>query len=377
MSSNVIKFLDLKKSFSEFQHEYLSEMKRVCSSGNFILGDEVEDFEIKFSKMCSSDFCIAVGSGLDALKLTLTAWIFLGKLSPGDEVIVPSNTFIASVLAIIDSGLVPKFVDPDAITFNLDPNLVERNISRKTKVIMAVHLYGSLCALELKKIADKYNLLLLEDAAQAHFASSGNLCAGNIGDAAAFSFYPGKNLGAFGDGGAITTSNQELAVILRKLRNYGNKRKYENEYRGFNSRLDPLQAAILKIKLKYVHQQNERRRQIAERYHLELHERNLQLPKCKTHNINSDLSHVWHLFVIKVEERGNMIKHLDECGVETLIHYPIPPHKQQALIEFSRAELPVADKLSQQVLSIPLNPWMTDGDVDHVIQSVNSYSRPR
>ena len=375
MNKTKVPFLDLKRAFSEKKNEFLTEIERICSSGYFILGNELEDFENLFANMCGAKYCIGVGNGLDALSLTLKAWITLGKLNPGDEVIVPANTFIASVIAITSCGLIPKFIDPDPRTFNMKVEDVSKNITKKTKIIMCVHLYGSLCPIALRQLADDNNIFLLEDAAQAHFAEASGLVAGNIGHAAGFSFYPGKNLGALGDGGAITTSDKELAITVRKLRNYGSSSKYINDYVGINSRLDPIQAVILRSKLSLVKKHNQRRRAIAQKYVKEIHENHLILPKCKLdQEIADDLSHVWHLFVVKVKDRSSMIKHLDKSGIETLIHYPLPPHKQAAYKQFSNQYLPITEKLSSEVLSLPLNPWMRDQEIAYVISAINKFN---
>ncbi|XKM13826.1 DegT/DnrJ/EryC1/StrS family aminotransferase [Orbaceae bacterium ac157xtp] len=368
----MINFLDLKTVNEQYKAELIEAATRVISSGWYIMGNELTSFEENFANYCGTKYCIGVANGLDALILTLRAWKELGKLHEGDEVIVQANTYIASILAITENGLVPIVVEPDEKTFNLSPKKVEAVITEKTKAILPVHLYGQISPMpELRKIADKYNLLILEDCAQAHGAKIDNVKVGNWGDAAGFSFYPGKNLGALGDAGAITTNNSELAETLKALRNYGSHKKYENLYKGVNSRLDEIQAAFLNIKLKYLDKENTRRKEIAQQYIKGINNPLITLPY-----VESDKgSHVWHLFVIKCATRNKLQNYLTQKGIQTLIHYPIPPHLQQAYQEWNAKEgdYPITEMIHQQVLSLPMGSTMTDENVSKVISIINSY----
>ena len=331
----MIPFLDLKKINQQYRNELVEACTRVIDSGWYIGGSELEKFENNFANYCGSKYAIGVANGLDALILTLRAWKELGKLKDGDEVIVPSNTYIASILAITANNLTPVLVEPTIGSYNIDPKKIEQAITAKTKVLLPVHLYGQLAPMpEIMEIAKKYNLLVLEDSAQAHGAQIGGVKAGNWGDASGFSFYPGKNLGALGDAGAITTNNDELANMLRAIRNYGSHEKYKNLVPGVNSRLDEIQAAMLDIKLKFLDQETEHRRKIAEMYLTKIKNPEVSLP---LHEVDATQykQHVWHLFVIRTKNREALQKHLADNGVQTLIHYPIPPHKQQAYKEWN------------------------------------------
>jgi dTDP-4-amino-4,6-dideoxygalactose transaminase len=366
----MIKFLDLKKINEQNSEGFEIAFKKMLDSGWYISGSEVKNFEEKFSNYCNSKFCVSVANGLDALNLIFKAYIELGLLKPNDEVIVPANTFIASVLAISMNNLKPIFIEPLIETYNIDPDLVEKSITSSTKAILAVHLYGQICdIIKLSKIAKKYNLLLIEDAAQAHGAEdfNGNLT-GNLADVAAFSFYPGKNLGALGDGGAITTNDIKLSKILKSLSNYGSSEKYLHEYKGMNSRLDEIQAAFLNVKLDFLDEQNRIRRIIAKTY-LE----NIKNDKIILPNNNYTKSHVWHLFVIRTEDRNELKKYLEKNGIETVIHYPIAPHKQIAYKEFSTLKLPITEKIHNEVLSLPISPILTKFEVDKIINVINKY----
>ncbi|WP_275908419.1 DegT/DnrJ/EryC1/StrS family aminotransferase [Aeromonas sp. 2MA4] len=365
----MIPFLDLKSINARYQTELKIACARVIDSGWYVMGNELAQFESEFATFCGTKHAIGVANGLDALILTLRAWKELGMLHAGDEVIVPANTYIASILAITENDLVPVLVEPDPSTYNFDPVTVCAAISHKTKAMLPVHLYGQLSPMpELMAIAKKFNLLVLEDCAQAHGAELNGKRAGNWGDAAGFSFYPGKNLGALGDAGAITTNNDELAQTLKALRNYGSHRKYENLYEGVNSRLDEIQAAMLRVKLQYLEADTARRQQIAARYLSEINNEAIYLP-----NLTETKAHVWHLFVIRSENRTTLQSYLTEHGIQTLIHYPIPPHKQQAYSEWGELSLPLTEEIHEQVLSLPLDPTMSEEAISKVISVINEF----
>lgn len=347
----MIPFLDLKKLNAQYRDELIEACIRVIDSGWYILGKEVEEFEKEFANYCGTKYAIGVGNGLDALTLILRAYKELGILSDGDEVIVPANTYIATILAITNNNLTPVLVEPDIDTYLIDPDSIEENITSKTKAIMVVHLYGQTCEMDkINDIAKKYNLKVIEDSAQSHGAYYKDKRSGNLADASGFSFYPGKNLGALGDAGAITTNDDHLAEVLKALRNYGSHKKYENIYKGVNSRLDEIQAAILRVKLKYLDDEIERRRKIARFYLENIKNYNIILPK-----VREDSNHVWHLFVIRTEKRDKLQKYLLDKGIHTLIHYPIPPHKQIAYKEWNDRSYPITEKISKEVLSLPIS----------------------
>jgi dTDP-4-amino-4,6-dideoxygalactose transaminase len=359
----MIKFLDLQQLNLSYQKQFQEKMKLVLDKGWFILGDEVKSFETNFANYCGSKYCIGVGNGLDALVLIFKAYIQLGKLQKGDEVIVPANTYIASVLAILQADLVPVLVEPKLETYNINPDLIEEKITSKTKAILLVHLYGQLCEMdEIIAIGYKHDLLIIEDAAQAH----GLIFKGS--HTRAFSFYPGKNLGALGDGGAITTNDAELAKVLFSLRNYGSEKKYHNEFVGINSRLDELQAAFLNVKLPNLDADNDKRRSIAKRYLSEIKNDKIVLPTWDFSN-----NHVFHLFVVRTENRNDLQDYLLKNGIETVIHYPIPPHKQKAFPEWNNLSFPITEKIHDEVLSLPISPIMTDDEVSIVISILNKY----
>jgi dTDP-4-amino-4,6-dideoxygalactose transaminase len=372
----MIKFLDLQKINVAYQEQFQEKMKLILDKGWFILGDEVKLFEQNFANYCGAKYCIGVGNGLDALILIFKAYVHLGKLKKGDEVIVPANTYIASILAILQSDLVPVLVEPNLETYTMDPNLILEKITAKTKAILPVHLYGQLCDMEaINTIANQHNLLVVEDAAQAHGsrmeAGSWKLeerKAGNLSDASGFSFYPGKNLGALGDAGAITTNDAALAKVLFSLRNYGSEKKYYNEFVGINSRLDEIQAAFLNVKLPHLDADNDKRRSIAKRYLSEIKNDKIVLPFW-------DLSdnHVFHLFVIRTENRQELQDYLLNNDIETVIHYPIPPHKQEAFKDWNTLSFPITEKIHNEVLSLPISPIMTDDEVRFVIEILNKY----
>lgn len=365
----MINFLDLKSINCKYQQELKDACARVIDSGWYIMGNELAAFEEEFAIYCRTKHAIGVANGLDALILTLRAWKELGKISAGDEVIVQANTYIASVLAITENDLVPVLVEPHPGTYNLDPVAVQAAITPKTKAILPVHLYGQLSPmLELMAIAKQHNLLVLEDCAQAHGAEVNGQRAGSWGDAAGFSFYPGKNLGALGDAGAITTNDDELAQTLRALRNYGSHKKYENIYQGVNSRLDEIQAAMLRVKLTYLEDETLRRQQISMIYRENINNPLIVLPQ-----VEVESGHVWHLFVVRSAKRAELQQWLNEQGVQTLIHYPVPPHKQQAYQEWNGISLPLTESIHQEVLSLPLDPTMSNDAISHVINSVNGF----
>lgn len=359
----MIKFLDLQKINANYQEQLLQKMKLVLDKGWFILGNEVKEFETNFANYCGTKHCIGVANGLDALILILKAYIQLGKLQKGDEVIVPSNTYIATILAIFQADLVPVLVEPDLETYNINPELIQQKISAKTKAIMPVHLYGQLCTMErINEIAKQHNLLVIEDAAQAH----GLNFEGN--NTKAFSFYPAKNLGALGDGGAITTNDDVLAKVLFSLRNYGSDKKYHNQFIGINSRLDEIQAAFLNVKLTDLDADNDQRRTIAKRYLSEIKNDKIVLPKVKSLE-----KHVFHLFVIRTENREELQDYLLKNDIETVIHYPIPPHKQKALKEWNDLYFPISEKIHNEILSLPISQVITDAEIDYVIEILNKY----
>ena len=366
----MIHFLNLKKLNQPFEVAFQKKMKQFLEGGWYILGNEVKQFETDFASYCGTKHCISVGNGLDALVLIFKAYIHLGKLEKGDEVIVPANTYIASVLAILQADLVPVLVEPRLETFNINPEEIEAKITSKTKAILPVHLYGQLCEMKgINKIAQKHNLLVIEDAAQAHGSQfSEDEKAGNLSNAAAFSFYPGKNLGALGDAGAITTNDDALAAVLFSMRNYGSKVKYENEIIGVNSRLDELQAAFLNIKLKQLDSENEFRRSMARRYLSEIKNDKIIMP---TWDLSQN--HVFHLFVIRTSNRMYLQNYLKENGIEIMIHYPIPPHKQKALSNWNHLSFSITEKIHNEVLSIPLNSGLKASEIQHIITILNQY----
>lgn len=363
----MIPFLNLKSVNAELRAELLDACARVIDSGWYIAGNELAAFELEFAAYCSTTHCIGVANGLDALTLTLRAWQELGRLQEGDEVIVPANTYIATLLAITENHLKPVLVEPDEGSFNLSHSAVAAAITPRTRAIMPVHLYGRLAQMpELLNLAGEHQLLVLEDAAQGHGASLAGRKAGGWGDAAGFSFYPGKNLGALGDAGAITTSDDELAETLRALRNYGSHEKYRNLFQGVNSRLDEIQAAMLRVKLQHLDRQTEQRRRIA-RCYLDL----IKHPGVTLPAWGEEQQHVWHLFVVLSKQREQLQQQLARSGIQTLIHYPIAPHRQNAYPELSHLQLPLTERLHDEVLSLPMDPSMTLEQAHDVAQAVN------
>ncbi|MFL6231269.1 MAG: DegT/DnrJ/EryC1/StrS family aminotransferase [Pyrinomonadaceae bacterium] len=364
-----VPFLDLKAPYAELKEEFDAAFQRTAESGWFITGHEVEAFESEFAAVCGARHCVGVANGLDALHLILRA---LG-IGAGDEVIVPSNTYIATWLAVTYAGATPVAVEPDDRTYNLDPARLEEAVTPRTKAIMPVHLYGQPADMDaIREVAAPYGLKVIEDAAQAHGARYKGRPAGSLGDAAGFSFYPGKNLGAMGDGGAVTTDDDALADRLRVLRNYGSRVKYYNEMKGFNSRLDELQAAILRIKLTKLSEWNERRKRIAARYLQTLEGVADLVPPF----VPAYADPVWHLFVVRHPRRDELQKHLAERGVGTLIHYPVPPHLQRAYAELGLVPgaYPLAERQAREVLSLPMGPHLSDEEVDYVIARLSAFA---
>lgn len=367
----MIKFLDLNKINARFEDEFSSRFKAFLDSGYYIKGSEVEHFESSFAKYCGTKHCIGVANGLDALTLIFRGYIELGQLQENDEVIVPANTFIASVLAVINAGLKPVFVEPDEATYNISPTEIEKHITSQTKAILVVHLYGQIADMEaINTIAKQHGMLVIEDAAQAHGAvlASVDKKAGNLSHAAAFSFYPSKNLGALGDAGGITTNDDALARCVKLLHNYGSEEKYVNDIIGVNSRLDELQAAFLNVKLKYLDSDNTIRRGIAKRYLDEVNNPKIKLPYY-------DLSdnHVFYVFPVRVENRIHFEDYLKENGIGYLIHYPHAPHHQKALLEYKSLYLPLTEAIHKTIISIPLSPVMSSKEIETIINALNLY----
>lgn len=366
----MIKFLDLHKVNSRFQEEFQDTFKLFLESAHYILGSQVSNFERSFADYCGSKYCVGVSNGLDALILIFKAYLELGLLKPNDEVIVPANTFVASILAIEAVGLKPVLMEPNIETYNISALDIEKHISSKTKAILVVHLYGMLANMEdINTLAKKNNVLVIEDAAQAHGATNiSGFKAGNLSDAAAFSFYPSKNLGALGDAGGIVSNNEVLINTIKKLRNYGGTIKYKYEIQGSNNRLDEVQAAFLNVKLKMLDVDNEKRRDIAKLYLSGIHNKKLKLPYYDLSN-----NHVFYAFVVLVENREQFMAYMDENNIETLIHYPIPPHKQKAFEHLQTGALPITEMIHDKVVSLPISPVMLIEDVEKVIKIVNQY----
>jgi dTDP-4-amino-4,6-dideoxygalactose transaminase len=366
--SHQIPFLDMKSSYQELKDELDSAYRRVMESGWYILGEEVEAFEQEFAAYCGAKYCIGVGNGLEALHLILKAY----DIGPGDEVIVPANTYIATWLAVSYCGATPVPVEPDSRTYNLDPGRVEEAITQRTRAILPVHLYGQSADMApMREIAECHNLFLIEDAAQSQGAKYRDQVTGSIGDASGTSFYPGKNLGAIGDAGAVLTSNTILAEKVRLLRNYGSKVKYYNEIKGFNSRLDPLQAAFLRVKLKHLAEWNDRRREIARFYIQEL----TGLPGLTLPHVPDWAEPVWHIFAIRVNVRDQLLEYLKNDGIGTLIHYPVPPHLSQAYneLKYGPGKFPISEQLAQTELSLPIGPHLSLKDAAWVVKSIKRF----
>lgn len=370
----MVSFLDLGSVNRKFRDELVQAATDVIDSGWYLQGERLRAFESSFAEYCDSQHCVGVANGLDALILTIRAWKELGKLKAGDEVIVPANTYIASVLAVTENDLVPVLVEPDPVTFNLCPENFRKAITPKTRLVIPVHLYGQIAPMqEIMDIARSHNLLVLEDSAQAHGALLQGKKAGGWGDASGFSFYPGKNLGALGDAGAMTTNDAELARTVRALGNYGSHEKYRNLYQGVNSRLDEIQAAMLSVKLKYLDESTRQRRVIVNAYLKGIDNAAIQLPLPASTDAREYEQHVWHLFVVRSAQRDRLQAHLAAQGIQTNIHYPIPPHKQNAYAAMSELSLPITEAIHTEVLSLPLSPVMTLEEAQLVIDACNSF----
>lgn len=370
----MVSFLDLGSVNREFRDELVQAATDVIDSGWYLQGERLRAFEGAFAEYCDAQHCIGVANGLDALILTIRAWKELGKLKDGDEVIVPANTYIASVLAVTENDLVPVLVEPDPLTFNLCPINLSKAITPKTRLIIPVHLYGRIAPMvEIMEIARRHDLLVLEDSAQAHGALLDGRKAGSWGDASGFSFYPGKNLGALGDAGAVTTNDAELARTIRALGNYGSHEKYRNLYQGVNSRLDEIQAAMLSVKLKYLDAGTQHRREIVDAYLKGIDNPWIQLPLQSSVDARAYAEHVWHLFVVRSKHRNRLQAHLAEQGIQTNIHYPIPPHKQGAYAALNELSLPLTEAIHEEVLSLPLSPAMSLEEAQRVIDACNSF----
>ena len=363
----MIKFLDLHKVNERFRSEIDTAAKRVLDSGWYLLGKEVEKFEADFAAYCGTKHCIGVANGLDALNLVIKAYGF----GPGDEIIVPANTYIATILAVSENGATPVLVEPKWETRLINEDLIESAITPRTKAIMVVHLYGR--AMNMSKVwalARKYDLKIIEDSAQSHGAMFGGRRCGNLGDASGFSFYPGKNLGCLGDGGCVTTNDDDLAEKIRAIRNYGSDYKYHHIYKGVNSRLDEVQAAWLGVKLPHLDADNARRREIAKRYCSEIRNPHIELPRYP----EPEDGHVWHVFAVTCKERDRLDRYLTDNGIQTNIHYPTPPHKQGAYQDLSHLSFPVSERMHREILSLPISPVLTDEEVNRVISVVNAFN---
>lgn len=364
-----VPFLSLKEVNDRYADELKAAASRVIDSGWYVLGEELGAFERDFAAYCGVAHAVGVGNGLDALSLILRGYKELGALRDGDEVIVPANTFIATLLAITANQLVPVLAEPDAATFNLDPDRAESAIGPRTRAILPVHLYGQLADMDaLSALARQHGLLLIEDAAQAHGAALHGRRAGALGDAAGFSFFPTKNLGALGDGGAIVTGNDELAARVRALRNYGSEAKYQHVYQGCNSRLDEIQAAMLRVKLAHLDGEVALRRQVARRYREGIRHEHIRLPL-----VSDEARHVWHLFVLRCRSRDALQRHLLAHGVHSQVHYPVPPHRQPAYASLHALHLPITEQLHDEVLSLPMGPALGDQAIDRVIEACNTF----
>jgi dTDP-4-amino-4,6-dideoxygalactose transaminase len=366
-----VPFLSLKDITAGYRDDLVAAANRVIDSGWFIQGKEVEAFEGEFAAYCGAGECVGVANGLDALIAIFRAYKALGRLREGDEVIVPANTFIASVLAITETKLTPVLVEPAPESFNLNPTRLAAALTPRTKAVLPVHLYGQIADMPaICAFARKHDLLVIEDAAQAHGAMLDGRKAGTWGNAAGFSFYPGKNLGALGDAGAVLTADAEVAKTIRAICNYGSHVKYHNLYQGINSRLDALQAALLRVRLRHLDAENECRRAIARRYLTEIRHRQVGLPAPMT----GEAGHVWHLFVVRVPRRDAFMRHLSERGINTVIHYPIPPHQQPCYPQYHRLSLPLTEAIHREVVSLPISPAMTAEQTTAVVSAVNAFA---
>lgn len=363
----MISFLNLKAINAQYREELIEACTKVIDSGWYIQGSECHEFEKEFAQYCGSQYCIGVANGLDALTLIFRAYKELGVIQNHDEVLVPANTYIASILSISENNLKPVLIEPDINTYLINPTQIEKKITKKTKAILVVHLYGQTCdMIPINKIAKKYNLKIIEDSAQSHGAYYNKQRCGNLGDASGFSFYPGKNLGALGDAGAVTTNDPILADTIQLLKNYGSSKKYEHTVKGLNSRLDEIQASILRVKLKYLDKEIAHRQIIANYYLKNIKHSDIILP-------TSNNMHVWHLFVIRTKERLLLKEYLAQNNIETLIHYPIPPHKQSAYKEYNNQSYPVSEKIHNEVLSLPISGIQNKEETQYIIDILNKY----
>ncbi len=374
-TDNEIKFLDLQAINALYQPELGQAVERIINSGWYLLGNEVKAFEEEYASFIGTKYCIAVANGLEALQLILRGYIEMGMLKSGDEIVVPAHTFIASILAITENHLNPIFVEPDIVSYNIDPAQVEEKITNKTRAIMLVHLYGqNSLGPEIQRIVERHNLLLIEDNAQAQGAIYNGKRTGSLSHAAGHSFYPGKNLGALGDSGAITTNDKDLADIIHALGNYGSAEKYINKYQGFNSRMDEIQAAVLRVKLRYLDRDNQKRRKIAEIYTKNIGSKKILKPPIYAGgNILDNLSHVWHLYVIRSNRRTFLKEYLAQRNIQTLIHYPVPPHKQAAYRSWNNKSLPLTEKIASQVLSLPISPVISESEAYYIAEVLNDF----
>ncbi len=365
----MIPFLDLKAINAQYREELIEACTKVIDGGWYIQGSECKTFEADFAAYCGTKYCVGVANGLDALTLILRAYKEMGVMQGGDEVIVPANTYIASILAISENALTPILVEPDLETYNIDPKLIEEKITAKTKAIMVVHLYGQVADMDaINVIAKKYNLKVIEDAAQAHGAKYNTKRTGSLADASGFSFYPGKNLGALGDAGAVTTNDEALAKTIRALGNYGSHKKYENIYKGTNSRLDEMQAALLRVKLRHLDRETEHRRTIAKYYIDNIKNESITLP------CNNQQKHVWHIFIIRTKKREELQKYLLAQGIQTLMHYPVPPHQQEAYAEWKELLFPLTEKIHHEVLSLPISGIQSLEDTKKIVEVIDDFN---
>jgi len=371
----MIPFLDLKAINAQYRDELVEACTKVIDSSWYIQGNECKSFEQEFANYCGTNYAVGVANGLDALTLIIRAYKEMGIMQDGDEIIVPANTYIASILAISENNLIPILVEPDINSYLLDPYKIEEKITPKTRAIMPVHLYGQTCEMDtINELAKKYNFKVIEDSAQSHGAYYKDKRCGNLGDASGFSFYPGKNLGALGDGGAVTTNDKILANTIRALGNYGSHKKYENLYKGINSRLDEIQAAILRIKLRYLDKETEHRRSIAQYYMKNIDNTKIFLPIQNSKlNIQNYKNHVWHIFVIRTDKREELQRYLADSNIQTLIHYPIPPHQQKAYREWDDVSFPISETIHNEILSLPISGVQSLADTKKIVMVLNAY----
>jgi dTDP-4-amino-4,6-dideoxygalactose transaminase len=371
-----VNFYNISELNKKYEKNFIKNFRKINKAGRYVIGDYVKKFEKNFANYCNSKYCVAVGNCLDAIKLSFMAYKILGKLKSGDEVLVPANTYIASILGITSVGLKPVFVEPEPETFNISVENIKKSINKKTKAILVVDLYGHPADLfAIKRIARKKNLKIIEDAAQSCGARINNKMIGSISDTTCFSFFPGKNLGAFGDGGAVTTNNKKLYNIIKSLRNYGESvfenlkdRKYKNTYKGVNSRMDEIQAAILIDKLKDYSKYQKVREKIASFYLKNIKNSKIVLPK-----LNKNVEHAWHLFVVKCKFRDKLKKFLEANKIETMIHYPLPPHKQIAFKEFNKKKFHTTEKIYREILSLPIFPTLKQSEILRVVKTINNF----